>query len=327
VRVRAITPERRVLSLGPRDFAKPPRPVARVDLPTPYAPNSHGFQRQVASALIAARLRTDEDSSTRQRPGPSRAEAEAEAAAAAAGHPVASCPDLALHLRAADRADRLARDAERQEQRIRGRTESLARQFDRVLRVLEAWGYVDGWSLTDRGTRLARLYHESDLLVAEALAQGFLDDLSPAEVAGLVSTFTYEPRGPGEEPATWFPTSTAHSRWVAIDRLARELAAAEEDAGLPVTRAPEPGFLPLAWAWASGRDLDDVMGDDEVSGGDFVRNVKQLIDLLRQLGDVAPAAPTGRAAREAADALFRGIVAASSVVTGAVPAESTSSQP
>jgi len=50
-----------------------------------------------------------------------------------------------------------------------------------------------------------------------------------------------------------------------------------------------------------------------------VRNVKQLLDLLRQLGDVAPDPATAAAARTAADRLFRGVVAASSVVGGAVP--------
>ena len=34
---------------------------------------------------------------------------------------------------------------------VQGRTGSLARRFDRVLRLLEAWGYLDGWSLTARG--------------------------------------------------------------------------------------------------------------------------------------------------------------------------------
>ncbi len=42
--------------------------------------------------------------------------------------------------------------------------------------------------------------------------------------------------------------------------------------------------------------------------------MKQLIDLLRQLGEVLPDESAARAAREAADALFRGVVAASSVV-------------
>ena len=40
---------------------------------------------------------------------------------------------------------------------IRVRTETLARQFDRVLSVLRELGYVDGWSVTDRGGASAHL--------------------------------------------------------------------------------------------------------------------------------------------------------------------------
>ena len=53
-----------------------------------------------------------------------------------------------------------------------------------------------------------------------------------------------------------------------------------------------------------------------ISAGDFVRNVKQLIDLLRQLGQVLPDAGSAEAAHQAAEALFRGVVAASSVLNG-----------
>ena len=35
----------------------------------------------------------------------------------------------------------------------------------------------------------------------------------------------------------------------------------------------------LAHAWAAGEDLAEVISDEEISGGDFVRNIKQLIDL------------------------------------------------
>jgi ATP-dependent RNA helicase HelY len=313
LRLRAITPDRRTLSLGPKDFPAPPRPVAHIDLPVPYAPNNAAFQRHVASSLAAARLRDDALVGVH---GPRRnhrgavAQAQAETAAA---HPVAGCPDLRHHLRAAERAERLARDAERLERRIRGRTESLARQFDRVLRVLEAWGYVDGWSLTPSGDRLARTYHEADLLVAECVNQGLLDGLNPAQLAGLVSTFTYEARGAGE-PTTWWPPGPVRDRWAAIDRLAAELNEAEDAAALPLTRRPDPGFIGLAHSWAAGEELEQLIADEELSGGDFVRNIKQLIDLLRQLGDAAPDPETARSAREAADRLFRGVVAASSRV-------------
>jgi ATP-dependent RNA helicase HelY len=320
LRLRAITPDRRLISLSPKDFPAPPRPVARVEMPAPYAPNNSAFQRHMASALAAARLREDGlvgVHGSGRRPRGAVAQAQAEAAAA---HPVAGCPDIRHHIRAAERAERLARDAERLERRIRGRTESLARQFDRVLRVLEAWGYVDGWALTPGGECLARVYHEADLLVAECLQQGLLDGLGVAETAGLVSAFTYEARGPGEA-AAWLPSGLLRERWVAVDRLAAELNEAEDQAGLPLTRRPDPGFIGLAYSWAAGEELEDLIADEDLSGGDFVRNIKQLIDLLRQLGDVAASAATAGAARSAADALFRGVVAASSKVSAGVDVE------
>src|SRR5207237_3952016 len=57
IRIRALTPERRVVMLSPRDFTFPPRAIGHLDLPTPYAPNSHTFQRAVAQALVKARVR------------------------------------------------------------------------------------------------------------------------------------------------------------------------------------------------------------------------------------------------------------------------------
>ena len=53
---------------------------------------------------------------------------------------------------------------------------------------------------------------------------------------------------------------------------------------------------------------------EELSGGDFVRTMKQLIDVLRQVALVAPEQATRRTAEQAADQLFRGVVAASSAV-------------
>jgi ATP-dependent RNA helicase HelY len=50
----------------------------------------------------------------------------------------------------------------------------------------------------------------------------------------------------------------------------------------------------------------------DVSAGDFVRNIKVLIDLLRQIAQIAPNAATRSAADGAARSLGRGVVATSS---------------
>ena len=309
VRLGALTPARRYVTLTARDFVAPPATIGHVELPVPYAPRNPTFQRAVAAALVRTPLAQD-DPTARGEP------AAAGPRPAVKADPVAACPDLLRHLRAADQADRAERDRQRLERRIRSRTESLARQFDRVLRVLEAWGYVDGWALTEAGECLAGVYHECDLLVTEAIRAGLLDELDPAAMAGMVSTFTYEARGPGRAPEPWFPSTKVKRRWADLDRLARELNEAEDEAGLPLMRRPDPGFFPLAYGWAAGEELSEVIAEEDVTGGDFVRNVKQLIDLLRQLGQAGPMVEpaTAKAARDAADRLFRGVVAASSIV-------------
>jgi ATP-dependent RNA helicase HelY len=209
----------------------------------------------------------------------------------------------------------------RLQREVRSRTESLARRFDRVLRLLETWGYLDGWALTDRGGVLARTYHECDLLVAEAMCSGLLDGLDPAALAGLASTFTYEHRGPTPSPPPSFPSQLIRRRWEQIRTLSAEMASDEQAAGLPTTRSPDAGFLERAHGWAAGEPLAEVLDHEDISGGDFVRNIKTLMDLLRQIGEVAPNPVTAQRARQATEGLHRGVVAASSALDDAADVE------
>jgi ATP-dependent RNA helicase HelY len=317
VKVRGIDADGDRLTLGADDLAEPPVRLGRVEMPVPYAPNNRAFQHKLADEVRRARLTPKP---TRSDAPPVTSSERAPAPAPLADHPVHDCPDRDRHLRALGQLDRARRELSDMRREVRSRSESLARRFDRVLRLLEAWGYLDGWALTPRGEVLARAYHESDLLVAEAMASGLLDGLDPAALAGLVSCFTYEHRGPGPSPPPWFPSRLVRDRWGELERLADELRADEEAAGLPATRPPDPGFLALAHAWAAGEPLGEVLGDEDVSGGDFVRNIKTLIDLVRQIGEVAPDPDTARAARQAAEALHRGVVSISSTLDEVVGA-------
>ncbi len=293
-RVLALGSSREVLKLGPADFDRPPRPIAKIELPKPYAPRSSAYRKGVVAEMRAIRCTDSGEVDERDTERDDRAERRL------AEHPVDGCPEVAVHLKAAGSVERLERDVARLERRVLGRSESLARQFDRVLRVIESWGYTDGWALTDAGHLLARLYAECDLLLAESLRIGLLDGTTEAELAALVSCFTYERRGPegaALAPVRW-PSSRVAKRYRQIERLWRDLSANEDDAGLPETRAPHPGLVEAMHAWAAGDSLTDVLEDDEeLTGGDFVRHVKQVIDLLHQVGDVAPGDQTAERAR------------------------------
>jgi ATP-dependent RNA helicase HelY len=313
VRVLALTTARDLVRLAPADFRGPVRRIAHIELPRPYAPRSAAFQRAAVDALRRVEVAdTDE---------PLPRDAVAELEARVRDHPLTGSPGLETHMRAVYQAERIERDIARLERRVAGRGDSLGRQFDRVLGVLEAWGYLEGWGLSDAGRLLARLNTEGDLVLAEALREGLLDECDPASLAAIVSCFAYERRGSEGNvplpPRRW-PNQLVARRVRSIDRLWRDLNATERDERLPETRPPDPGFTAAIHAWAAGDDLAGVLEDEEMTGGDFVRNVKQAIDLLRQVGDVAPNPTTGVTARAAADACLRGVVAASSIVT--VPA-------
>ena len=188
--------------------------------------------------------------------------------------------------------------------------DALSRRLDRALRLLDQRGYVnvDEWALLAPGRVLAGVYHECDLLVAEAIGHGIFDGLEPPDLAAVVSACTFE-RRPGRAPRRTAPPAHLRARLSALASLAEGLREDEHAAHLPQTRAPDDGFTAAARNWASGRRLVHVLERAELAPGDFVRTTRQLVDLLRQLSVVHPSTDTAAAARGAADALQRGVVA------------------
>jgi ATP-dependent RNA helicase HelY len=103
-----------------------------------------------------------------------------------------------------------------------------------------------------------------------------------------------------------------------------ELSAIEDSHHLSFLREPDLGFAWTVHAWARGTSLEKLVGPD-LTAGDFVRAVKQLIDLLSQIavvaGSGAESVDGGRSggsdlaatARAAIELVRRGVVAYSSV--------------
>ncbi|HSJ91013.1 MAG TPA: DEAD/DEAH box helicase [Ilumatobacter sp.] len=304
MKVTAITPGGHQLGLMADDFTAPPRAIGSVVLPGTYSPNRRDYRVEVGKRVRSAALRPrHRDPDGRPRPGTGL-------------HPVEADPDLRVRLRAAGQADRVEREIRELEHRVDHRNATLAREFDAVLDVLAERGYVDVavWRLTERGVMLARVFHECDLLVTEVIRLGLLDGVDAATLAGLVSTFVYEHRTPDEPPAPWFPTADARRRWESIEQVSRELEYLEHRHGLTQHRPPDPTFVAVAYAWVSGEGFAELVGEEALTGGDFVRTVKQLVDLLGQIAQVAPDPATRAAAREAVDRAFRGVIADASAI-------------
>ena len=209
-------------------------------------------------------------------------------------------------------------------QRRRGRSsakrrrrdrDSLVRRCRRAERLLEERGYLRSWSLRAPGEALRLVYNEMDFLLVEAVRTGRFSGLTPAETASFVSVFVYEPRR-GADAADGWPTLSLQRRWDHLVDLWERHTAGEKTFGLPITRRPHPGFAPVAYDWAQHRDLEEVLEASGSDPGDFVRNTRQILDVLRQIRDAANCLGADDLARTVAEAqavVDRGVVAASGI--------------
>ncbi|HEY6493416.1 MAG TPA: DEAD/DEAH box helicase [Trebonia sp.] len=222
-------------------------------------------------------------------------------------HPCHACPDREQHARFAERYFRQKRELDDLEGQVAGRRHVIARTFDRVCKVLDELGYLDGDTVTPAGQRLTQLYSELDLLAAECLRRGVWEGLNPAELAACVSLLSFESRKQNEDagPAR-LPKGPVREVLTDMVRTWSELDHLEQRNGLSFLREPDPGFVWAAYRWVRGAKLEDVL--DSVPGltpGDFVRSMKQLIDLLDQIAaasrdQVRPRAATATAAGDGA---------------------------
>jgi ATP-dependent RNA helicase HelY len=238
-------------------------------------------------------------------------------------HPTHHEPDREVRVRVAERYLRAERDNAALQTKVAAATNSLARTFDRIVGLLSERGYIavaDGDpAVTDEGRLLARIYSESDLLVAECLRTDAWTGLREAELAAVLSAVVYESRGrdgAGPPRNAEVPTALLRQALKRTWRLSAELRADEQRHRITLSREPDDGFVAAIYRWASSGDLVTALAaaDAESTGsplspGDFVRWCRQVLDLLDQVRNAAPQPELRATAKRAIDAIRRGVVA------------------
>jgi ATP-dependent RNA helicase HelY len=238
-------------------------------------------------------------------------------------HPAHRESDRDTRVRVAERYLRIERDNAALQQKVAAATNSLARTFDRIVGLLTERGFIaldDGSpTVTDDGRLLARIYSESDLLVAECLRTDAWTGLKDAELAGVLSSVLYETRGsdgPGAPRNEQIPTARLRQALAQTRRLSAQLRADEHRHRITPSREPDDGFVAAIHRWASSGDLVTALAAADAEGtgsalspGDFVRWCRQVLDLLDQVRNAAPQPELRATAKRAIDAIRRGVVA------------------
>ena len=321
-----LTEDRRVRRLSMIDFPTPVESLTRLRVPRSFNPRNAQHRRDLAATL---RQKAPDDGvgngsgdghGDRRRPtrrrGGSPAEDDAtlrQLRTSMRAHPCHGCADREDHARWSERYLRLERETEGLQRRVEQRSNTIARQFDRVCQVLDELSYLEGDRTTEAGDRLARIYSELDLVAAECLRQKTWDDLNPAELAACLSALVYESRTPDDAAPPKLPGGAARDALGSVVRIWGDLDALEGDFRLDYLREPDLGFAWPAYRWASGASLSTVLEESGLAAGNFVRWVKQILDLADQVADAAGEGGLRTTARAAIDALRRGVVAYASV--------------
>ncbi len=311
-----LTADRQVRRLSLVDVPTSLEPLARVPVPKSFNPRSPQARRDLASSLRNALGEIEPEAKPRRGSAASSDAALADLRRRLRAHPCHGCADREDHARWAERHWRLSRETEALTRRIEGRTNTIARVFDRVCELLGELGYLRGDAVTEHGERLRQIYAESDLLVAQCLREGIWSGLDAAGLAACVSAVVYESRRDERSLAPRVPTALRGALtetvriWSALDDL-------ERGHRLEPTLEPDLGLVWAVYRWAGGARLETVLADGEIAAGDFVRWCKQVVDLLDQIATAARAdgrpSPTSRAAQQAITQVRRGVVAYSSV--------------
>ena len=295
-----LTEGRQVKRLAVADFPVPPEIIDKIKIPSWFSPRSPEHRKDLAATmrnrLAACPGRSSGDRRVATSPSPPAGDDGpdeiAELRRRLRRHPCHDCPDREDHARYAERYLRLTRETEALERRVAGRSHVIARTFDRVCRVLERLGYLDGDTVTPDGRRLAGLYTELDLLAAECLRRGLWDGLSPGELAACVSALSFESRQADDVHPPRLPKGRVADTLAGMVRTWAELDQLEKDNQLSFLREPDFGFAWAAYRWARGARLESVLeSSPDLTPGDFVRSVKQLIDLLDQIAGAASSIP------------------------------------
>jgi ATP-dependent RNA helicase HelY len=140
--------------------------------------------------------------------------------------------------------------------------------------------------------------------------------LQPAELAGVLSAVLFESRGDtaGGVLGVDIPTEGLRRALAKTRRVSADLRGDEQRHRLAPSREPDEGFVSAVYRWATTGDLAAALAASDVNGsglsaGDFVRWCRQVLDLLDQVRNAAPATALRNSAKRAVNDVRRGVVA------------------
>ena len=169
-------------------------------------------------------------------------------------------------------------DAERSQAEYRRRMHALRG-------VLGDLGFLDGAVPTEKGLLASRIYGENSLIITEAIADGWLEELSPPELAAALVMVTAEDRNRDRpRPRRRLPTSSIALAQKRLRIIYYRFSAREKERGEENLRPLSNDYVNFTYDWCSGRPLTEMQDAPmDIELGDAIKALKGLYSALRQI--------------------------------------------
>ncbi|HYL70550.1 MAG TPA: helicase-related protein, partial [Candidatus Dormibacteraeota bacterium] len=217
--------------------------------------------------------------------------------------PCPHCPVLSEHRAHRNQVSDVKATLEGGQAELESAQTRYRREFRALRAVLQEGGFLDGDAPTPLGLLAEALFGERALVIADAIAAGTFDGLTPEELAASLVMLVAEDRG-RERPAPGrrrFPSPAVEHVHRSLRRSLARLAEIERVHGVTTMAPLSYDFVEPAHAWTRGDDLAEIELPQGADLGDVVKAVKNLYSLLRQMEQGLhghPLLPVVQAARE-----------------------------
>ncbi|TMC46019.1 MAG: DEAD/DEAH box helicase, partial [Chloroflexi bacterium] len=169
-------------------------------------------------------------------------------------------------------------DAERSQGEYRRRMHALRG-------VLGDLGFLDEAVPTEKGLLASRIYGENSLIITQAIADGWLEELTPPELAAALVMVTAEDRNRDRpRPRRRLPTSAIALAQKRLRIIYYRFSAREKERGEENLRPLSTDYVNFTYDWCSGRPLTEMQeAPMDIELGDAIKALKGLYSALRQI--------------------------------------------
>ncbi len=159
---------------------------------------------------------------------------------------------------------------------------AAAAELEGTIYVLRHLGYIGrDDELTVKGRLLRAIFHPAGMVITELIVNGTFEDLNAAEVAEVISWFTYD----DDRPLRNFDQLSQRllqARREVYNAL-RDVLGVESEEGLQLSPGIVETFHGVALSWHRGYSLGGLLRRIDLAEGDLLVTLNQTIDLLQQV--------------------------------------------